>query len=130
MPVWTDEMRDAQRQRMLGKDWGADTNAKRAESLRGRRLSMEHRAALYASRLYGGSSKGTPEWDAAYEQRLFQLQSAHDISQAVEMGEIVIDPNDPAIKALNVRITKRQVDPERIRRLIEQGRLNPSILNR
>lgn len=61
--------------------WTEEQNRARSETLKGRRLSLEHRAAQHASTLM---EPGTEAWQEAYEARLALLREREELADMIE----------------------------------------------
>lgn len=99
---WTPEQRMVQsrtiRRLLQKRPWTPEQNAARAEALRGKRKSIEARAAMYASRVTGVAKEdatNNPEWQRLYNERLTELREEERWSRITERAkELNLEPED------------------------------------
>lgn len=99
---WTPEQRMVQsrtmRRLLQKRPWTPEQNAARAEALRGKRKSIEARAAMYASRVTGIAKEDAGEsleWHRRYNERLEKLREEQRWERAKERAkELNLEPED------------------------------------
>lgn len=87
--VWTPERRLMQSKIMSRhlkeRPWTAEQNAARSLALRNRTPSLEHRAAMHASRKCG--TERTPVWQKTYDLRLRELRQENRWRRFIQFCE-------------------------------------------
>jgi hypothetical protein len=112
--------------------WTPEQNAHRSQTLRGRRFSPEHRAAIHAShRLH--SKERTALWWRLYHQRLAELQLEAQLldrlSRAEEAPQIELTEAPDLVRRMVSRSARLVVDPAELARLIRRRGLDQDQLN-
>lgn len=105
--------------------WTKEQNKMRSQSLRGRKLSDETRAAMHASRIIGRERVDTPEWQKAFDGFMRLVRIRERIADGLETGELDhrrLDADDPRWKPFTTTI--RVIDRTKLVKAIRSQRLD------